>query len=71
MKRTDFYVPQSQNEIIGMSIKTPSLYYVANYSYSGYKVKQVLTVETEILAKINANILSNARIYHNGEIINY
>lgn len=71
MKHASFYVPQSQNEIIGLSIKNPDLYYVANYSYSGDAVKQVMTVKTEILAKINANILSNARIYHNGEVINY
>lgn len=71
MKHASFYVPQSQNEIIGLSIKNPDLYYVANYSYLGDTVKQVMTVKTEILAKINANILSNARIYHNGEVINY
>lgn len=71
MKHASFYVPQSQNEIIGLSIKNPDLYYVANYSYSGDTVKQVMTVKTEILAKINANTLSNARIYCNGEIITY
>lgn len=42
MKHAAFYVPRSQNEIIGLSLKNPELYYVANYSYSGDAVKQLI-----------------------------